>query len=52
MPHNSMLGLWAFSGPFGFTGLMASLVVVAIFLAARSYSGCDRSRMNESPPSW
>ena len=36
MPHNSILGFWAFGGIFGFTGL--SLVfVVAIFLASRSY---------------
>ena len=36
MPHNSVLGLWAFSGPLGFSGLTAALVV-AIYLAARSY---------------
>jgi len=36
MPHNSVLGLWAFCGPFGFSGLTAALVV-AIFLATRSY---------------
>ena len=36
MPHNSVLGLWAFCGPMGFTGITASLFV-AIFLAARSY---------------
>lgn len=36
MPHNSVLGLWAFCGPFGFTGLTAALTV-ALFLAARSY---------------
>jgi hypothetical protein len=36
MPHNSVLGLWAFCGPFGFTGLTAALVV-AIYLAVRSY---------------
>ena len=36
MPHNSALGLWAFCGPFGFTGLTFGLVV-AIYLAARSY---------------
>jgi hypothetical protein len=36
MPHNSILGLWAFCGPIGFSGLTASLVV-AIYLAARSY---------------
>lgn len=36
LPHNSVLGLWAFCGPLGFSGLMAALVV-AVFLAARSY---------------
>jgi O-antigen ligase len=37
MPHNSILGLWAFCGPFGFTALTFALVV-AIYLAARSYN--------------
>ena len=36
MPHNSVIGLWAFCGPFGFTGLVLALVV-AVYLAARSY---------------
>src|SRR5262249_32261755 len=27
MPHNSILGLWAFTGPFGFTGIATALVV-------------------------
>jgi O-antigen ligase len=36
LPHNSVLGLWAFAGPFGFTGLTAAMVV-AIYLAARAY---------------
>jgi hypothetical protein len=36
LPHNSVLGLWAFCGPLGFTGLTAAMVV-AIYLAARSY---------------
>jgi hypothetical protein len=36
MPHNAVLGLWAFCGPFGFTGLTTALTV-AMFLAARSY---------------
>jgi hypothetical protein len=36
MPHNSVLGLWAFTGPFGFGGLFVS-VMVAVYLAARSY---------------
>jgi hypothetical protein len=38
MPHNSVLGLWAFCGPTGFTGITAALLV-AVFLAARSYQG-------------
>jgi len=37
MPHNSILGLWAFCGPFGFTALTFALVV-SIYLAARSYN--------------
>jgi O-antigen ligase len=37
MPHNSLLGLWAFCGPLGFTGLWGA-VVVGVFLAARSYT--------------
>ena len=36
LPHNSILGLWAFCGPIGFTGLTAALTI-AVFLAARSY---------------
>ncbi|MEO6236662.1 MAG: O-antigen ligase family protein, partial [Vicinamibacterales bacterium] len=36
MPHNSVLGLWAFCGALGFTALSVA-IVVAIFLAARSY---------------
>ena len=36
MPHNSLLGLWAYSGALGFSGLMAALVV-AVYLAARTY---------------
>jgi O-Antigen ligase len=37
MPHNSILGLWAFCGAFGFSGLMFA-IVVGLYLAARSYS--------------
>lgn len=37
LPHNSILGLWAFTGAFGFTFLMAALVV-AVFFASRSYA--------------
>jgi O-antigen ligase len=36
MPHNSVLGLWAFTGWLGFTGLSMA-VVVAVYLAARAY---------------
>jgi O-antigen ligase len=36
LPHNSILGLWAFCGPLGFFGLTVGLVV-PVYLAARSY---------------
>ncbi|WP_410964327.1 hypothetical protein, partial [Salmonella sp. SAL4447] len=36
MPHNSVLGLWGFTGWLGFTGLFMALVV-AVFLAVRIY---------------
>jgi hypothetical protein len=36
MPHNSLLGLWAFCGPIGFTGLMLT-PVVGMYLAAIAY---------------
>jgi O-antigen ligase len=36
MPHNSVLGLWAFTGWLGFTGLSIA-VVVAVYFAARAY---------------
>jgi O-antigen ligase len=36
MPHNSILGLWAFTGVIGFTGISLALIV-AVFLAGRSY---------------
>jgi hypothetical protein len=36
MPHNSMLGLWAFCGPLGFAGLWIAFIV-STFFAARSY---------------
>jgi O-antigen ligase len=36
LPHNSILGLWAFGGVVGFTALWAMLVV-GLFLAARAY---------------
>ena len=36
LPHNSILGLWAFAGAIGFLGISMPLVV-AVFLASRSY---------------
>jgi O-Antigen ligase len=36
MPHNAILGLWAYTGPLGFTGLFLPLVV-AMYFAIRSY---------------
>jgi hypothetical protein len=36
MPHNSVLGLWGFTGWLGFTGLFAA-IVCGVFLAAYSY---------------
>jgi hypothetical protein len=41
LPHNAVLGLWAFAGLVGFTGLW-SVLVVGLLLAARSYR-CARS---------
>ncbi len=41
IPHNSLLGLWAFSGLVGFTLLWMPLLV-AVFLAARSYRRAAR----------
>jgi hypothetical protein len=46
MPHNSLLGLWAFCGPMGFTGLMLALVA-GMYLAAIAYraapTGAERT---------
>lgn len=36
IPHNSVLGLWAFTGVLGFTGLW-SILAVGVFFAARAY---------------
>ena len=36
MPHNSILGLWCFTGVIGFTGLFVA-VVAGVHMAARSY---------------
>lgn len=43
LPHNSVLGLWAFTGAVGFTGLMAPLVV-GMLLAVRA-----RARATTTP---
>lgn len=37
LPHNSILGLWAFTGAVGVTGILLVLVV-AVFLAARAHA--------------
>ena len=37
LPHNSMLGLWSFTGAAGFTGIFA-IIVVTLFLGARSHA--------------
>lgn len=42
IPHNSILGLWAFCGLVGFTLLWLMLVVAALF-AARSYKMATRA---------
>jgi O-antigen ligase len=36
LPHNSILGLWAYGGLIGFTALW-TMLVVGLFLAARAY---------------
>jgi O-antigen ligase len=36
LPHNSILGLWAYGGFVGFTALW-TMLVVGLFLAARAY---------------
>ena len=36
IPHNSLLGLWAFCGMLGFFGLMLG-ATVSVFLALRAY---------------
>ena len=37
LPHNSVLGLWAFTGAVGFVGILMPLVI-ALFLAARAHA--------------
>jgi O-antigen ligase len=41
VPHNSLLGLWAFGGLLGFTAIWMPLVV-AVYLARRSYARAQR----------
>lgn len=41
IPHNSLLGLWAFGGWVGFSAVWAPLLV-AVFLAVRSYRFAQR----------
>jgi hypothetical protein len=42
LPHNSILGLWAFTGGVGFTGLWWAFVV-GLMLAARSHRFAQRA---------
>lgn len=37
LPHNSVMGIWAFSGVVGFTGIF-STIIVGFFLAARAHA--------------
>ncbi len=37
LPHNSMVGLWTFTGAAGFTGIF-SIIIVTLFLAARVHA--------------
>lgn len=37
LPHNSILGLWAFTGITGFTAILAPLLI-SLFLAARAHA--------------
>jgi O-antigen ligase len=41
MPHNSVLGLWAFTGWLGFTGLSMA-AVAAVYFAARAYRAAQQ----------
>jgi hypothetical protein len=42
MPHNSILGLYAFCGPIGFTGL-TMVIVIGVYLAAIGYRRAQTS---------
>jgi len=42
LPHNSMIGLWSFTGLFGFTGIL-SPVLVGLFLSARAHKRATSS---------
>jgi hypothetical protein len=37
LPHNAMLGVWAYTGPVGLVGVLMPLIV-ALFLAARAHA--------------
>jgi hypothetical protein len=37
LPHNSMIGLWSFTGAVGFSGIF-SIFVIALFLGLRSHA--------------
>ncbi len=41
LPHNSMLGIWAFTGGVGFTGIF-SILTIALFLGIRSHARAVR----------
>jgi O-antigen ligase len=41
LPHNSVLGLWAFTGAVGFSGIFM-ILVVTLFLAARAHAHATR----------
>jgi hypothetical protein len=42
LPHNSILGLWAFGGAIGFTSIFA-LPIIALFLAARAHAHAEQA---------
>lgn len=44
LPHNSVLGIWAFTGAFGFMSLYM-VIVVALFLAVRAHAMTDSAEI-------
>ena len=42
LPHNSLVGLWAFTGAAGFSGLFL-IVIVGLLLAARAHARARNS---------